>query len=473
MKYYLAALLLLVLSCSSIASAQAPDAKATENAKRISSSILFSSQAVDSLRELTETFGRRLAGSEAYDRSAEWAVAKLRSYGIANVRLERFTIPNGWERGWGRGRIVEPITRHLTIESVGWGPSTPPSGINAPIVVTTDLSPEGIRRRAAEFSGKVVLVDWPTIVSVVSHKVAVRQLRASYELFRAAGAAAVLLPGDRLKNNVLDWTDVDSGGEILALPVAQVGMEDGEFIRQLLEHHPVRIAFEYQNRVTGPAATTNVIAEIPGEERHQWVLVGAHLDSWDFGTGAQDNGTGVVMILEAARAIAALGARPKRSIRFALWGAEEPGVLGSRAYVQAHSAELAACVAALNTDHGAGHPQGWKVYRQDLMQSMIPISRSLLRDLGGHHLSTKMDFDGDSRSFFSAGVPTLELMVDTTGYSDFAHKQGDTFDKVEPIYFKLDAAIVAVTAFAIAENPQPIARHLGKEEVDELLKKLN
>lgn len=462
---------LAVAQSSNPAHTRVPTDEVRDRAMRIASSIMLNSQSVESLRELTDTFGGRLAGSSAYDRSAEWAAAKLRQYGITDVRLERFTIPNGWERGWGRGSIVGPIARHLTIESVGWGPSTPPGGVEARVVVATDLSPEAIERRAAEFNGNVVLVDWARIVATVSHKTAARQLRASYELFHAAGASAVLLPGVRFNHNVMEWVDVDSRGEVLPLPVAEVGRDDGELLRRLVERQPVRIAFAYHNRVSASAVTSNVIAEIPGETR-EWVLLGAHLDSWDYGTGAQDDGAGVVMILEAARAIAALGTRPKRSIRFALWGAEEPGLLGSRAYVQTHAAELADCVAALNTDHGAGRPRGWKVYRQDLLHSMVPISRLLLRDLDGDRLSDELDFDGDSRSFFSAGVPTLELMVDTTGYSEIVHKQGDTFDKVDPIFLKIDAAIVAVTAYAIAEHPQPIARHLSRQEVDEFLKKL-
>lgn len=461
-----------VASIAPFAHAQRPTAEVIANAKRIATSILLTSQGVESLRKLADMHGSRLAGSPGYDRAAEWAAAKFRSYGITDVRLERFTVPNGWERGWANGRIVEPITRHLTIQSVGWSPATPPGGINAPVVIATDLSPEGIRRRAGEFSGKVVMVDWPGVRSRVSAKVAVRQLQASYEVFRGIGGVAVLLSGIWQKNNVLDWTDVESGARVLALPVAEVGMEDGKLIHRLSEHGAVRIAFEFQNQVSGPTATSNVIAEIPGEQRDQWIIVGAHLDDWDFGTGAQDDGTGVLMVLEAARAISGLGVPPKRSMRFALWGAEEPGPsLGSHMYVQAHSAELANCVAALNTDHGAGHPQGWKVYRQDLVESMAPISASLLRDLGGDQLSTEMHFDGDSGSFFYAGVPTLELMVDTAGYSDIVHKQGDSFDKVDPVFFKLDAAIVAITAFAIAENPDPIGRHLRKDEIDELLKK--
>jgi carboxypeptidase Q len=127
MKYHLVTLLpLVVLSLFSFAQAQTPAAEVAANSNRIASSILLSSQAVESLRELTDMHGGRLAGSEDYERAAEWAAAQFRSYGISNVRLEQFTIPNGWKRGWGWGRIVSPIARHLSLESVGWSPPTAP-----------------------------------------------------------------------------------------------------------------------------------------------------------------------------------------------------------------------------------------------------------------------------------------------------------------------------------------------------------
>jgi hypothetical protein len=146
---------------------------------------------------------------------------------------------------------------------------------------------------------------------------------------------------------------------------------------------PVTIEFAYENRVSGPTEVHNVIAEIPGREKpDEWIIIGAHLDSWDYGTGAQDNGSGCAMVLEAARAIAMMGA-PRRSIRFALWGGEEEGLLGSAAYVKAHKAELGKCVAALNTDNGAGHPKGWKVQgRADLAEAMKSISDPLLTGSG-------------------------------------------------------------------------------------------
>jgi carboxypeptidase Q len=129
-------------------------------------------------------------------------------------------------------------------------------------------------------------------------------------------------------------------------------MEDGKLIRRELEHGPVTIKFSFENKTSGPVKGNNVIAEIPGREHpDEWILIGAHFDSWDYGTGAQDNGTGSVMVMEVARAIVALGQQPSRTIRFALWGGEEEGLVGSTAYVQSHLAELEKCVAVLNTDN--------------------------------------------------------------------------------------------------------------------------
>ena len=130
--------------------------------------------------------------------------------------------------------------------------------------------------------------------------------------------------------------------------------------------------FELQNTTSGPKQVNNVVAEIRGSELpDEWIIIGAHLDSWDYGTGAQDNGTGSVMVLDVARAIAAMGKAPRRSIRFALWGGEEQGLLGSYAYTQAHLNEMSKCVAVLNTDNGAGHPKGWKVEsRKDVKDAM-------------------------------------------------------------------------------------------------------
>jgi len=238
---------------------------------------------------------------------------------------------------------------------------------------------------------------------------------------------------------------------------------------------PVTIEFAYENRVSGPTEVHNVIAEIPGREKpDEWIIIGAHLDSWDYGTGAQDNGTGSVMVMEAARAMAALGQAPRRSIRFALWGGEEQGLLGSAAYVRAHSSELSKCIAVVNTDNGAGHPKGWKVEgRDDLHTAMKDISQTLLAGLGGGGLSKEATFDTDHGHFMLEGIPALDLWVEMEGYGKVHHKPSDTIDKVDAHNLAVDTAIVAVTAYVIAERAAPIAPHIDRAAVSMILKKAN
>lgn len=463
----LGATLLLALAA---AAQQAGDLQ--EQSKRLAVSILLG-PSMETLRELSDGFGGRVTGSPAYQRAAEWAAAQFRARGLQNVRLEPFAIPNGWQRGWASGQVLGPSPRPLHIESLAWAPSTPPAGVKGEVVLVDDVSAEKIKALAAQIQGRVVLLDTDKILAEGPRKWLLHLL-ASYQLFKEAGALALLFP-DAVPNNVLgDFTDPLWGAKVLPLPMAEIGLEDGKLIRRLLEHGPVSLEFRCENRVTGPVEVSNVVAEIAGSASPEdWILVGAHLDSWDPGSGAQDNGTGSVMVLEAARAVAALGQAPRRSIRFALWGGEEQGYLGSMAYVQAHVAELGRCVAVLNTDNGAGHPRGWKVEgRKDLSEAMEPISRSLLRELSGGELSQELTFDTDHGPFMLQGIPVLDLLVDAPHYEEIHHKSGDTFDKVDPLDFKAGAAIVAVTAYALAQNPQPIAPHLDHAAVAEILKKL-
>ncbi|MCA1629944.1 MAG: M20/M25/M40 family metallo-hydrolase, partial [Acidobacteria bacterium] len=295
------------------------------------------------------------------------------------------------------------------------------------------------------------------------------------KLFQEAGAAAVLIP-DRESNNAFNAFNLNWGARLSPLPFAHVGMEDAELIARLAEKgQPVEVEFEYQNRTGGAAQTANVVAEIRGRERpDEWIIVGAHLDSWDFGTGAQDNGSGCAMVLEAARAIMSLGQPPRRSIRFALWGGEEQGLIGSRAYVEAHERELKNCVAVLNTDNGAGHPKGWKVEgREDVSKAMQPISKSLLEDLSGGGLSPEASFDTDHGFFMLRGIPALDLWVDMEPYGKIHHKSSDTLDKLDRHSLAGGSAIVAVTAYALAERAERLAPQLERKAVGELLQKAN
>ncbi|MBZ5721854.1 MAG: M20/M25/M40 family metallo-hydrolase [Acidobacteriia bacterium] len=461
-----ALVIFLVLTC---AAQPADDLQQTTD--RLASSVLLG-PSMTTLRELTDGFGGRLTGSPAYQAAAEWAAAKFGSFGIHSVRLESFEIPNGWQRRWAHGEMVAPLVRPLHLESVGWTPSTPEGGIQGEVVVIDDFSADHIKAQAAQINGHVVLLDTSKLFAQGVWK-ALPVLSASYAYLKDAGALGILQP-DREKDNVLNAHDALWGAKMSPLPAFQLGLEDSKLIRRLLDaRQSVSVKLEAQNKTSGATAVNNVIAEIRGTEHpEEWILIGAHLDSWDFGTGAQDNGAGAAMVLEAARAIAALGQPPRRSIRFALWGGEEQGLLGSFAYTQAHATELEKCVAVLNTDNGAGHPKGWKVEgRKDLMEAMAPISNTLLKALSGDDLSMEVTYDTDHGPFLLKGVPAFDLEVDMSHYMEIHHKSSDTFDKVDALNFKADAAVVAVTAYAIAEDARPIAPHLDHAAVGEILKK--
>jgi Zn-dependent M28 family amino/carboxypeptidase len=283
---------------------------------------------------------------------------------------------------------------------------------------------------------------------------------------RDAGARAILSP-DSDRGNALAARDRTFGATLGALPAAQIGREEADVIRRLLDRGPVRLALELRNRVTpGPVTVNNVIGEIRGREHpDEWVIVGAHLDSWDFAAAAQDNAAGVAMVLEAARAIAAMTERPRRSIRFALWGGEEQGQLGSGAYVSAHDAELDGFIAILNADAGTGRQIGWtSPGRLDVIDGVRPLVGPALAPIGGVTFDSSMRyaFQSDGAPFIRAGIPLLDLNADDAKYEDIHHRDTDTIDRVDPRNLAIGAAIIVATAVAIADAPVRIADRVKK-----------
>jgi carboxypeptidase Q len=460
-----------LMSLLAHATAQQP-AELQQTSARIVGSVLVNGRSMEYLQNLTDRFGGRLTGSRAYQLSAEWAAEQFRAMGIKQVKLEPFTIPNGWERGRARGRMISPMDRALYIESLGWAPSTPEGGVKGEVMLIGDVAPEKIKAQADKIKGRILMLDISTIFAEGLR--AFGKVIASFQHFKDAGASAVIVV-DTERNNVLNAFGFTWGAYLSPLPIAQVGMEDGKLIGRLMEKGAVTIEFQYENKVSGPVEVNNVIAEIPGRDKpDEWIIIGAHLDSWDYGTGAQDNGSGTAMVLEAARALAQLPQTPRRSVRFALWGGEEQGLLGSAAYVRAHSQELGKCVAALNTDNGAGHPRGWKVQdRNDVSAAMREISKTLLTGLSGGGLSQEISFDTDHGHFMLEGIPSFDLWVDMSHYGEVHHKSSDTIDKVEAHNLAAGAAIIAVTAYALAERAAPIAPRIDHAAVGQIIKKAN
>jgi hypothetical protein len=407
--------------------------------------------------ELT-SLGPRVTGSASYQRAAEWAADRFRTLGLTGVALEPFTIERGWERVSARARIVAPSERPLHVASLGWMPSTPEGGFDADVVPLDRFALDAIPSRGV-LQGRIVLLpdgDPPGTAAV-----AARTRNQVAVALRAAGVLA-MLTADTDAGNQLSARGFGFSTAIGVLPAAQIGGEDAQLIRDLLARGPVRLSLELINRVTpAAAASVNVVADLPARERSdEVVIVGAHLDAWDFGPGAQDNATGVAMVLEAARAISALHAAPRRTIRFALWGGEEQGQIGSTAYVRAHAPLLDRVVADLNTDAGTGRVIGWTAPgRDDVIRAVRPLTEAALDELRAATFddSLRYAFQSDGAPFILAGIPTLDLNADDTNYEEIHHKAADTMDRVDARNLAIGAAAVAATAYAIADAPRPIA----------------
>jgi carboxypeptidase Q len=426
-------------------------------AQELARASMTAGRALEYASELT-ALGPRVTGSASYQRAAEWAADRFRTIGLTGVVLEPFTLERGWERVSARARIVAPSERPLHVASLGWMPSTPEGGFDADVVALDRFSLDAIAARRA-LQGRIVLL--PDGDPPGAPAQAARTRSAVAVALRAAGVLA-MLAADSDAGNQLSARGFGFTTAIGVLPAAQIGREDAQLIRDLLARGPVRLSLELINRTTPAAATAmNVVADLPARERSdEMVIVGAHLDAWDFGAGAQDNATGVAMVLEAARAIVALHAPPLRTIRFALWGGEEQGQVGSTAYVRAHAPLLDRVVAHLNTDAGTGRVIGWTAPgRPEVIRAVRPLTQAALRELEADTFddSLRYAFQSDGAPFIRAGIPTLDLNADDTKYEEIHHKAADTMDRVDARNLAIGAAAVAATAYAIADAPRPIA----------------
>ncbi|WP_394833298.1 M20/M25/M40 family metallo-hydrolase [Pendulispora rubella] len=435
-------------------------AGAESELQRLAGSILVGGHAYDYVRDLSDAHGPRLTGSAVLAGAARWAVESFRRAGLEGARIEEFTISHGWERREARARMLAPLERPLHVSAVGWSAPMPQGGVRGRVLVL-DLE-DSMRLRESELRGAIVMLSSRAMV----REKRLARLRAVKTLAQA-GVAAIVFHLPKPNHVMLAHAGLFPREQPLPVPLLDISLEDGAVVQRAVEKGQVTLELSNPSPLLGPAKVPNVVADIRGSEHpDEIVLVGAHLDAWDFGTGAQDNGTGVASVLEAARAIRALGRAPKRTLRFALWGGEEQGLLGSRAYVKAHAGELDRTVMVLNTDLGSGPPKGWIADgRPDVTQRLGPLAKSWLSGLGADTLQTEMSCQSDHCPFWLEGVPTLNLDVDATHYFEVHHQSGDTLDKVSPGLLASGAAAVAVTALGIADLPERIAPRIDRATV--------
>jgi carboxypeptidase Q len=435
--------------------------------QKIIGDTLVNGQAYEYDGLLADGIGPRLTGSANYLKAVAWGEQRFKELGLANVHTENFKIDT-WEPEPGAtGQVLSPVKHTLHLWSYGWSPSTTAQGVDGELVYLPGFTEEALKKMRDQVRGKIVFFD---INSLPQPMVMAKYFRAAHALASLEPAALLIRGGP---NGTENMGYLLPGGALVSFPVAQIGAEDGLLLKRLLDRGPVQIALQFTNHCSKGVEVPQVVGEIRGSEApDEVVILGAHLDSWNPGTGAQDNGTGVATVIDAAREIQSLGHAPRRTVRFILFGGEEQGKVGSVAYAKQHRAEMDKIDAVLITDTGAELSKGWLVMGRTDEQAALAQVEPLLSGLGSGSSSTETRelLETDHIGFDVLGVPTLVLWTDLTRYMALHHKASDTFDSVDKSSLLQGDATVIATTYAIADAPTSFAPHLDAKEVKEMMK---
>lgn len=449
------------------------DASANTDLVRLGGQLMLAGKAYEYDRVLADEIGPRLTGSENYVKAAEWAEREFKRVGLKNVHREAWEMNALWEpETYATARIITPHEQRLHMESDGWSPSTPPGGVRGRVYYLHSFRPGEIKSEAAQIKNAVVLIDGETFAATDSFQFG--NALDGMDLMTNEGAQGFLY-GMGYTNDVASMLGIGGGnGKVARLPVGNVGREDSSLLRRLMEHGPVEVEFSFKNRIREHAKVDNVVAEIPGTEANgEYIVIGGHLDSWHLGTGAEDNGTGAASVLALADAMEATGVKPKRTMRFILFGGEEQGLIGSIDYVKQHAGEMDKCEGVFITDTGSEPPKGWYTFgRDDEVKALGELGAELAQlDATGTTDGGGMTFSTDQGAFVLHGVPAFVLWTPMDKYSQLHHKPADTFDKVDQRDLNLGAAVVGVTALAFADATTDLP-HLSQADVESQLKKI-
>ncbi len=423
-------------------------------AQRLMDQALESDLGYEIVESLTTEVGPRLAGTEAESRARDWAIAMLKAQGFENVRNEPFPVPL-WVRGVETAAITSPYPQPLAITALGGSSSTGPDGVEAEIVAFKDLAsvealPDG------SLKGKIIFIDEPMTRTQdgSGYGVAVRKRRTTaYEGVRLGAVAALIRSVGTSTHRFAHTGQMQrlTEGEREGVPTAALSAPDADQLTRSLERgQPVRVKMVLTPETLPPSESGNVMGEIVGSEKpEEIILVGAHLDSWDLGTGAVDDGAGVGIVTAAARLVAA--ENPKRTIRVVLFGAEEVGLVGAKAYAEQHWDDLDNHILAAESDFGAGHI--WR-FETRVHESKLETAQAIgnaMRGIGvGPGPNTA--YGGPDLTYVrAAGVPVVTLKQDGLDYFDLHHTPNDTFDKIDPADMAQNVAAYAAFIYLASE----------------------
>ena len=437
---------------------------------RLQQAALRSDYAYRQVEHLANNIGPRLSGSAQAQKAVEYVADEMKALGL-EVTLEPVLVPH-WVRGEETASLVaypgqaEGTTQKIVLTALGPSVATPPEGLTAEVVTVKDFHELAALGRA-KVAGKIVLFNHPfdqqmaavgqgldayaqAVIYRRDGPSAAARYGAVAALVRSVGGAAFRLPH-------AGQTRYAPG--VPPVPAAAVAVEDADLLAALTAQGTVRMRLVLTSQTLPDAPSFNVIGDLKGSEHpEQVVIVSGHLDSWDLGTGAIDDGAGVAVSMAVAQLVKSAGLHPKRTIRVIAWMSEENGSAGARAYAKEHAAEAANHFAAMECDLGADHPLGIGIAAKPETKELLQPVADVLAASGAGLLRTVAGAGADVGSLADMHVPMFEPIQDDRTYFNYHHTAADTLDKIDPHLLAQNAAVMAVTAYALANLEVPLPR---------------
>ena len=419
----------------------------------VSAALADSGVAWNKLARFADYSGNRFTGSPALERGIDWVLAEMKKDGLDNVRGEPAMVPH-WVRGKESATLVEPRVANLPMLGLGGSIATPKGGITAEVLVVASF--DELTRRAAEAKGKIVLFDAP----FVTYGQTVAYRRDGAVAASKAGAVASLIRSVTPYSMRTPHTgEMEYDSAVRKIPHAAITVEDAMMLHRMVnrgERVVVRLEMEAQTLPDVPSR--NAIGEIRGSEAPDEVVVlGGHIDSWDVGQGAMDDGDGLVVAWEALNLIKRLGLKPKRTIRVVGWTNEETKGRGGLAYREAHKGEADKHVLVVESDGGAFAPKSLGFTGSDSARAIMKQIGAMLDRVGPVEIGANGG-GADIEPMMELGVPGVGLEVDGSKYFWFHHTDADTVDKLDPAEMQRCVAALAVLSFIVADLPDKLPR---------------
>jgi carboxypeptidase Q len=416
---------------------------------RLASEIAARSEAMANLEHLCDGIGARMTGSPALRAAQRWAMVKLAAYGAVNVHEEAYDLGRPWVRGGAQARLLNAGRQQLAVVQKAWTTGTA-RPLQADVGLLDVKTLDEFRAAAPALRGKIVLVVSAPRPGAAQAKEPARFRQALDRAIAEAGFAAVLLVSGK-EGGVLDmWGGPASRFDARA---AVVTKEGAALLARLLKRGVTpRLALTLGGGFAkAPVQAYNVVADIAGSALpDEMVIIGAHQDSWDLGTGATDNGAGTVVAMEVLRAMHAAGLQPTRTLRIVLFSGEEQGLLGSKAYVARHRAELGKIQAVLVQDAGGGRIEGFPDMKVDAWNAALTAAVAPVQQLGPLDIAYGVSRGSDHDTFFARGIPAFSPLQDARDYrSHTQHSELDTVDHVAAADLAQGAQVMAAVAWSL------------------------